>query len=99
MEEYKRKQDEREGIVRDKPKGWARVKKHVEWKPGFHCAVCMTGKVTGRLKPCGHRSICVGCYEEYVNDSDDDIERSLRESSYSKPSQRKFIKYLLIENY
>ena len=68
MEEYKRKQDEREGIVRDKPKGWARVKKHVEWKPGFHCAVCMTGKVTGRLKPCGHRSICVGCYEEYVNE-------------------------------
>ena len=28
----------------------------------------MTGKVTGRLKPCGHRSICVGCYEEYVNE-------------------------------
>ena len=42
LEEYKRRQDEREGIVREKPKGWARVKKHVEWKPGFHCAVCMT---------------------------------------------------------
>lgn len=42
LEEYKRRQDEREGVVREKPKGWARVKKHVEWKPGFHCAVCMT---------------------------------------------------------
>ena len=42
LEEYKRRQDEREGIQREKPKGWARVKKHVEWKPGFHCAVCMT---------------------------------------------------------
>jgi hypothetical protein len=95
LEEYKRKQDEREGIVRNKPKGWARVKKHVEWKPGFHCAVCMTGHVTGRLKPCGHRAICNQCYEEYISEGRgvncpqcfDDVKKLLPDSVESSDSE------------
>ena len=70
LEEYKRRQDEKDGITRPKATGWKRVKQRVEWKSGVHCAICMDTNrpVTGRLKPCGHRSMCVKCYEEYVEE-------------------------------
>ena len=48
------------------PKGqkWGRVKTRVQWEEGSSCAICMTNALTGRLKPCGHRSMCESCYEE-----------------------------------
>ena len=52
------------------PKGkkWGRVKNRVQWVEGSSCAICMTGALTGRLKPCGHRSMCEACYEEVYSE-------------------------------
>jgi len=52
------------------PKGhkWNRVKERVQWEEGSSCAVCMTGALTGRLKPCGHRSMCEACYDEVLSE-------------------------------
>ena len=71
MEEFKRKMDERDGVAQpEKPKGWQRLKKRVEWKSGVHCAVCLRtdNYVKGRLKPCGHRAMCNMCYEEIMEE-------------------------------
>lgn len=53
------------------PKGaqkWGRVKQRVQWQEGDSCAVCMARELTGRVKPCGHRSMCESCYNEVLSE-------------------------------
>ena len=53
------------------PKGdkkWGRLKQRVQWQEGDSCAVCMKRELTGRVKPCGHRSMCETCYNEVLSE-------------------------------
>lgn len=57
------------GAAEKSPKaGWGRLKQRVQWQEGSSCAVCMSGALTGRVKPCGHRSLCEPCYNEILRE-------------------------------
>ena len=47
---------------------WGRIKQRVQWQEGDSCAVCMVRELTGRVKPCGHRSMCEACYQEVLSE-------------------------------
>ena len=55
----------KESSEEKKPKGWQRLRERTKWKAGDSCAICMRGAITGRCKPCSHRSMCEACYQEY----------------------------------
>ena len=65
MEQFRREMDNVPTTpASPKSQKWSRVKDRVQWEEGTSCAVCMSAALTGRLKPCGHRSMCEACYEE-----------------------------------
>ena len=71
MEKFREEMDKGMPQVPDSPKGaqkWGRVKQRVQWQEGDSCAVCMSRELTGRVKPCGHRSMCEACYREVLGE-------------------------------
>ncbi len=69
MARFRREMDKMPAVPGSpKGTGWGRVKTRVQWQEGDSCAVCMTNALTGRLKPCGHRSMCEACYREVLDE-------------------------------
>ena len=52
-------------LKRRSQRGGKRLRERTKWKAGDSCAICMRGAITGRCKPCSHRSMCEACYQEY----------------------------------
>ena len=71
MEKFREEMDKNVPQVPESPKGaqkWGRVKQRVQWQEGDSCAICMSHELTGRVKPCGHRSMCEACYQEVLSE-------------------------------
>ena len=71
MEKFRAEMEKNNPKILGSPKGsqkWGRVKQRVQWQEGDSCAVCMSEELTGRVKPCGHRSMCEACYKEVLSE-------------------------------